>query len=178
MWQQPNLSSHELKVIFNLKLCESERRGECAARMSISRSLYRVQGRNGTRRWCGDAPSFGLRCFRELSCLTVEVTYRIPEHVVQTKVPVVMLTYVTPFWPQSKHWRFPPEATTSRRLFSILLSLLSAFGFIIFTFRAFYIFACFREWITKKIWDAQLLSELASWFILIADDVTIWVSTN
>lgn len=52
-------------------------------------------------------------------------TYSTPEHRVHTNEPIVMLTYVGPFWPQSKHWRFPPEpplVTSSRRVFRFLSS--------------------------------------------------------
>jgi hypothetical protein len=60
----------------------------------------------------------------------VYVTYSTPEHDVQTNDPTVMFTYVTPFCPQSKHWRFVPEATISRKVFKILS--LSCFGLSIF----------------------------------------------
>lgn len=53
-------------------------------------------------------------------------TYSTPEHDVQTKDPIVMLTYVTPRWPQSKQHRLLPEDTISRKVFSILS--LSCFG--------------------------------------------------
>lgn len=59
MWQQPNLSCYELKVIFNLKLWESETPNE----LSISRNLFCAHlGRNET--WCdhGNAPSSSLFC--------------------------------------------------------------------------------------------------------------------
>lgn len=73
-------------------------------------------------------------------------TYRIPEHVVQMVQPMVILTAVTPFWPQSKQVLLLPEATISRKLFSILLSLLSAFAFIILLF-----FFCLFFWVNHQM---------------------------
>lgn len=93
-------------------------------------------------------------------------TYKIPEHVVQTKLPEVMFTYVTPFCPQSKHWRFPPVPTISRKSFSILSLVVSAFGFSIFVdFELLFVYS--REWITKK-------NNFAIFFIL--DDFALRVS--
>jgi hypothetical protein len=46
-------------------------------------------------------------------------THRRPEQVVQTKLPTVMSTYVTPRWAHSKQWRFPawlqPPSSRTRR---------------------------------------------------------------
>lgn len=44
-------------------------------------------------------------------------TYNTPEHCEQTKEPMVMLMYVGPRWPQSKHSRFAPRDPSSRSAF-------------------------------------------------------------
>lgn len=44
-------------------------------------------------------------------------TYNTPEHCEQTKEPMVMLMYVGPRWPQSKHSRLVPSDPSSRKAF-------------------------------------------------------------
>lgn len=50
------------------------------------------------------------------------VTYSRPEQRVHTNDPIVMLTYVGPRWPQSKHCLLPPSETISRSVFRCLSS--------------------------------------------------------
>lgn len=49
-------------------------------------------------------------------------TYSKPEQRVQTNEPIVILTYVGPRWPQSKHALLPPRDTISRSVFRCLSS--------------------------------------------------------
>lgn len=49
-------------------------------------------------------------------------TYRTPEHRVQTNDPMVMFTYVGPFWLQSKHCLLPLSETSSRKILRFLSS--------------------------------------------------------
>lgn len=56
---------------------------------------------------------------RSLRCAN---TYNIPEHFVQTKEPMVTLTYVGPRWLQSKQYLLQGRDTNSRRVFRFFSS--------------------------------------------------------